>query len=56
MYIFEKIESFRSKMQNLAVVGQLADWRKGLPGWRKRRGRRRRRRRERRRSNGVVVV
>ena len=34
-------------MQNLAVEGQLADWRKGLPGWRKRRGRRwRKRRRE----------
>ena len=38
-------------MQNLAVEGQLADWRKGLRGWSKRRKRRRRRSRKRRRSS-----
>ena len=42
-------------MQNLAVEGQLADWRKGLRGWSKRRRRRRRRWRRRRRRREIKV-
>ena len=40
-----------SNLQNLAVEGQVADWRKGLRGWR-----RRRRRRWRRRRRGSEVI